>query len=46
MPPEPPVARYWFRRVHGFNLWVWFAFDDSELILVSLTRQPRVPVDD
>jgi hypothetical protein len=41
----PPVARYWFRRVPAFNLWLWFAFDDGELILVSLTDDPPVPVD-
>ena len=42
----PPVARYWFRRVLGFNLWLWFAFDDAELRLVSLTDQPPTPSDD
>lgn len=41
----PPVARYWFRRVLTANLWLWFAFDDRELVLVSLTRQPPVPAD-
>jgi hypothetical protein len=41
----PPVARYWFRRVPGHNLWLWYAFDDAELILVSLTSTPPVPLD-
>jgi hypothetical protein len=42
----PPVARYWFRRVQGFNLWIWFAFDDEAVIVVSLTATPPVPVHD
>lgn len=41
----PPVARYWFRRVSGQNLWLWFAFDEQQLILVSLTNTPPVPID-
>lgn len=40
----PPVARYWFRRISGQNLWLYFAFDDSELIAVSLTKIPPVPL--
>jgi len=42
----PPVARYWFRRVPGQNLWLYFAFDDAELFAVSLTARPPVPVDE
>lgn len=41
----PPVARYWYRRVPGFNLWLWFAFDTRDLILVSLTNAPPIPLD-
>jgi hypothetical protein len=40
----PPVARYYFRRVPGFNLWIFYAFDDTELVLVSLTRNPPIPL--
>ncbi len=40
----PPVARYWFRRVPSFNLWVWFAFDDASVTVVSLTATPPVPI--
>ena len=42
----PPVLRYWFRRVSGFNLWLLFAFDDAELIAVGLTAKPPIPIDD
>ena len=42
----PPVARYWFRRVPGHNLWLWFSFDDDELEIVSLTAVPPIPLDD
>jgi hypothetical protein len=41
----PPVVRYWFRRVPGHNLWLWYAFDDADLTLVSLTNIPPVPID-
>jgi hypothetical protein len=42
----PPVLRYWFRRAPGQNLWLYFAFDDAELIAVSLTAAPPIPRDD
>jgi hypothetical protein len=40
----PPVARYWFRRVPGHNLWLFFAFSEAELIIVGLSRTPPVPL--
>ena len=42
----PPVARYWSRRVPGQNLWVYFAFDDFQLIIVNVTARPPVPLID
>ena len=42
----PPVARYWFRRVPGHNLWLFFAFSETELIVVSLSRTPPVSLTD
>jgi Txe/YoeB family toxin of Txe-Axe toxin-antitoxin module len=42
----PPVARYWFRRVPGQNLWVYFAFSETELIVVTLSPRPPVPITD
>jgi hypothetical protein len=42
----PPTARYWFRRVPGQNLWLYFAFSETQLFAVSLTRQPPIPLDE
>jgi hypothetical protein len=42
----PPVARYWFRRVPGQNLWLYFAFSEADLYAVSLTQRPPVPLTD
>jgi Txe/YoeB family toxin of Txe-Axe toxin-antitoxin module len=42
----PPVARYWFRRVSGHNLWIYFAFDDTQLIITNLSTRPPVPLID
>jgi len=41
----PPVARYWFRRVPGQNLWIYFAFDEAALYLVTLSGRPPIPLD-
>ena len=40
----PPIARYWCRRVPERNLWLFFAFDENELALVSLTATPPAPI--
>jgi hypothetical protein len=42
----PPVARYWFRRVPDHNLWIYFAFSETELIAVTLSGRPPVPIGD
>lgn len=42
----PPVARYWFRRVPGHNLWVYFAFGETELVIVTLSARPPIPIAD
>ena len=42
----PPVARWWFRRVPGANLWVLFTFDASSVTLRSVTDHPPIPVDE
>jgi hypothetical protein len=41
----PPVKRYWFRRVPGQNLWLYFQFDESELVAVNLTSSPPIPIE-
>lgn len=40
------VGRAWVRRVGGRNLWLWFRFNDEEVILVTVTTDPPVPVDE
>lgn len=42
----PPVARWWFRRVPGTNLWVLFTFDASSVTLRSVTDHPPIPDDE
>ena len=42
----PPVARWWFRRVPGANLWVLFTFDASSVTLHSVTQHPPIPLDE
>jgi hypothetical protein len=42
----PPVVRVWYRRVPGFNLWVFYNFSETALIVVTLTARPPVPLID
>jgi hypothetical protein len=41
-----PVGRAWVRRVGGRNLWLWYRFDEDEVMLVALTTEPPIPLDD
>src|SRR5262245_41757747 len=41
-----PLGRAWVRRVGGRNLWLWYRFDENEVMLIALTTEPPVPVDD
>ena len=41
-----PVGRAWVRRVKGRNLWLWYRFDDAEVMLIAVTTEPPVPLDD
>jgi hypothetical protein len=34
------------RRVGGRNLWLWYRFNEEELILVTVTTDPPVPFDE
>jgi hypothetical protein len=43
---EEPVGRAWVRRVGGRNLWLWYRFNDTEVLLLTLTTEPPVPLDD
>jgi len=40
------VGRAWVRRIGGRNLWIWYRFNDEEVILVTVTMEPPVPSDD
>ena len=40
----PPVVRVWSRRVDGFNLWVFYEFNERQLIVVTLTQNPPIPL--
>ena len=41
-----PFGLAWVRRVGGRNLWLWYRFTDEEVVLVTVTTDPPVPVDD
>jgi hypothetical protein len=43
---EKPVGRAWVRRVGGRNIWLWYRFSDGEVMLLTLTTEPPVPLDD
>lgn len=40
------IGRAWVRRVGGRNLWLWYRFNDAEVILVTVTTEPPVPFDE
>lgn len=43
---EKPVGRAWVRRVGGRNIWLWYRFNEAEVILLTLTTEPPVPLGD
>jgi hypothetical protein len=43
---ERPVGRAWVRRVAGRNIWLWYRFNEVEVMLLTLTTEPPVPFDD
>ena len=40
------IGRAWVRRVGGRNLWLWFRFTDDELLLLTVSTEPPVPLDE
>jgi hypothetical protein len=40
------VGRAWVRRVGGRNLWLWYRFTGDEVVLITVTTDPPVPVDE
>jgi hypothetical protein len=43
---EKPVGRAWVRRVGGRNIWLWYRFSEVEVMLLTVTTEPPVPLDD
>ena len=43
---EKPVGRAWVRRVGGRNIWLWYRFNEVEVMLLTLTTEPPVPLND
>jgi hypothetical protein len=43
---ERPQGRAWVRRSASRNLWLWYRFNEEELILVTVTTEPPVPLDE
>jgi hypothetical protein len=42
----PPTAEAFVRRVPGRNLWLWYQGTADELLVVTLTADPPVPLDE
>ena len=40
---QKPVGRSWVRRIGGRNIWLWYRFNDAEVMLLTLTTEPPVP---
>jgi hypothetical protein len=36
----------WVRRVPGFNLWVFYRFGDSEVVVLTVATSPPIPLDE
>ena len=43
---EKPVGRAWVCRVGGRNIWLWYRFSEAEVMLLTVTTEPPVPLDD
>lgn len=41
----PPTGVAYVRRVLGRNLWLWYAFSDTTLSVLTLASTPPVPLD-
>lgn len=41
----PPTDAALVRRVPGFNLWLWFRYDDAHVVFLMVTPTPPVPAD-
>jgi hypothetical protein len=43
---EKPIGRAWVRRVGGRNIWLWYRFNEAEVMLLTITTEPPIPLDD
>lgn len=34
---EKPVGRAWVRRIGGRNIWLWYRFNENEVMLLAVT---------
>lgn len=41
-----PTGRAWVRSIGGRNMWLWYRFNDDEVILVKVTTDPPLPLDE
>lgn len=42
----PPTGSAFVRRVPGRNLWLWYTVSDDSVMVIGLTADPPVPVED
>jgi hypothetical protein len=43
---ERPVGRAWVRRVGSRNIWLWYRFNEAEVMLLTITTEPPIPLDE
>jgi hypothetical protein len=41
----PPTGSAYVRRVAGHNVWLWYLVRGEELVLLTVTSEPPVPLD-
>jgi hypothetical protein len=39
------IGRAWVRRIGGRNMWLWYRFNSDEVVLVTVTTDPPIPID-
>lgn len=41
----PPTLRALTRRVGGHNVWIWYRVAGEEIVFLTVTDEPPVPVE-
>lgn len=41
----PPTGQAFVRRIAGRNLWLWYRLTDAEVVPVTVTKHPPVPLE-